>query len=99
MVLTPSRRMRTKKGALSMGRIRGESDLTNAQFSILNSHPKGQATFVVLGGSGAIGRIVVRDLFESNRKNRVVVADFNSDAAAAYARSFRSSRITAAQAD
>src|SRR3954471_16981957 len=57
------------------------------------------ANFVVLGGSGAIGRIVVRDLFESNRSNRVLVADFISDAAKAYASQFRSKRVTAIHAD
>jgi saccharopine dehydrogenase (NAD+, L-lysine-forming) len=56
-------------------------------------------SFVVLGGPGAIGRIVVRDLFESSRANRIVVADFNHDAATSYARTFRSTRVTAAQAD
>jgi saccharopine dehydrogenase-like NADP-dependent oxidoreductase len=57
------------------------------------------AGFVVLGGSGAIGRIVVRDLFESDRANRIVVADFNGNAATAYSRRFRSTRVTAVQAD
>jgi len=32
---------------------------------------------VVLGGCGAIGRVVVRDLFESHRQNQITVADFN----------------------
>ena len=32
--------------------------------------------FVVLGGCGAIGRVVVRDLFESHRHNRITVADY-----------------------
>ena len=33
--------------------------------------------FVVLGGVGAIGRVVVRDLFESHPRNRILIADFN----------------------
>ena len=32
--------------------------------------------FVVLGGCGAIGRVVVRDLFESHRQNQITIADF-----------------------
>ena len=35
-----------------------------------------QRKFIVLGGCGAIGRVVVRDLFESHRHNRITVADF-----------------------
>lgn len=35
-----------------------------------------QRKFIVLGGCGAIGRIVVRDLFESDRRNRITVADY-----------------------
>jgi len=35
-----------------------------------------QRKFIVLGGCGAIGRVVVRDLFESHRQNRITVADF-----------------------
>lgn len=31
--------------------------------------------FVVLGGAGAIGRTIVRDLLESHSRNRVIVAD------------------------
>jgi saccharopine dehydrogenase-like NADP-dependent oxidoreductase len=38
----------------------------------VNSSPR----FIVLGGCGAIGRVVVRDLFESNRRNRITVADY-----------------------
>jgi saccharopine dehydrogenase-like NADP-dependent oxidoreductase len=55
--------------------------------------------FVVLGGCGAIGRIVVRDLFESHRANRILVADFNKETAQVYACRFRSPRVTAAAAD
>ncbi len=32
--------------------------------------------FIVLGGCGAIGRVVVRDLLESHRANQITVADF-----------------------
>jgi saccharopine dehydrogenase-like NADP-dependent oxidoreductase len=35
-----------------------------------------QRKFIVLGGCGAIGRVVVRDLFESHRHNQITVADF-----------------------
>jgi saccharopine dehydrogenase-like NADP-dependent oxidoreductase len=55
--------------------------------------------FVVLGGVGAIGRVVVRDLFESHPRNRILIADFNEATARVYARSFRSRRVTAAFAD
>ena len=37
----------------------------------------GTRSFVVLGGAGAIGRVVARDLFESHRQNRILIADFN----------------------
>jgi saccharopine dehydrogenase-like NADP-dependent oxidoreductase len=33
-------------------------------------------SFIVLGGCGAIGRVVVRDLFESSRQNQITVADY-----------------------
>ena len=55
--------------------------------------------FVVLGGVGAIGRVVVRDLFESHPRNHILIADYNEPAARAYARSFRSRRVTSALAD
>ncbi len=55
--------------------------------------------FVVLGGVGAIGRVAVRDLFESHRRNYILVADFDEERAQAYARSFRSRRVEAAFAD
>jgi lysine 6-dehydrogenase len=32
--------------------------------------------FIVLGGCGTIGRVVVRDLFESHRQNEITVADY-----------------------
>jgi lysine 6-dehydrogenase len=55
--------------------------------------------FVVLGGVGAIGRVVVRDLFESHGRNRILIADYNEASAHEYARSFRSRRVSAAFAD
>ena len=55
--------------------------------------------FVVLGGVGAIGRVVVRDLFESHPRNRILIADYHEAGARAYARSFRSRRVNAAFAD
>ena len=55
--------------------------------------------FVVLGGVGAIGRVVVRDLLESHSQNRILIADFNEKAAREYARSLRGSRVRAAFAD
>jgi saccharopine dehydrogenase-like NADP-dependent oxidoreductase len=56
-------------------------------------------SFVVLGGVGAIGRVVVRDLFESHPRNRILIADYNEAGARAYARSFRARRVSAAFAD
>jgi saccharopine dehydrogenase (NAD+, L-lysine-forming) len=56
-------------------------------------------SFVVLGGAGAIGRVVVRDLFESHPRNRILIADYNEAGARAYARSFRGRRVSAAFAD
>ena len=55
--------------------------------------------FVVLGGVGAIGRVVVRDLFESHRHNQILVADYNAKGAREYARSFRSRRVCGGFAD
>ena len=58
-----------------------------------------QRRFVVLGGAGTIGRIVVRDLFDSHPHNRILIADFNESAARSLAKSFRSPRLTAGFAD
>ena len=60
---------------------------------------KGKRNFVVLGGVGAIGRVVVRDLFESHPQNHVLIADYNAEGAREYANSFRSRRVQAALAD
>jgi saccharopine dehydrogenase-like NADP-dependent oxidoreductase len=54
---------------------------------------------VVLGGAGAIGCIVVRDLFTSNRRNEILVADYNPDAALSLAKEYRSRRVSSASAD
>src|SRR6266850_2156642 len=62
---------------------------------VLSSAPR----FVVLGGAGAIGRIIVRDLFESNPKNYILIADFEDDNARSLAKSYRSRRVTHASAD
>lgn len=55
--------------------------------------------FVVLGGAGTIGRIVVRDLFESCPANNIVVADYNESKAKSIAKSFKDSRVRAKFAD
>src|ERR1035437_6205988 len=55
--------------------------------------------FVVVGGVGAIGRVVVRDLFESHPWNHILIADYNEAGARVYARSFRGRRVSAAFAD
>ena len=62
---------------------------------VLRTKPR----FVVLGGAGAIGRIVVRDLFESSRKNAILVADYDERAASNVAKSYRSPRVSHARAD
>ena len=46
-----------------------------------------------------IGRIVVRDLFESHPQNRILIADYNAEGAREYAKAFRSRRVQAAFAD
>ena len=56
-------------------------------------------TFVVLGGAGAMGKVIVRDLYESNKNNKIVIADYNLDAAKKLASSYNSSRVKAAFAD
>jgi saccharopine dehydrogenase-like NADP-dependent oxidoreductase len=48
---------------------------------------------------GAIGCVVVRDLFESHPRNHVLIADYNEAGAREYARSFRSRRVEALFAD
>jgi lysine 6-dehydrogenase len=55
-------------------------------------------SFVVLG-AGAIGRVIVRDLFESHSRNKILVADLDLASARRLAAGFRSKRVTAAFAD
>src|SRR5206468_12430065 len=55
--------------------------------------------FVVLGGAGAIGRVIVRDLFESHPRNQILIADFDADSARALAKSYKSRRVSHAVAD
>ena len=55
--------------------------------------------FVVLGGAGTIGRVIVRDLYESNAKNQILIADFDEAAAHGIATSYGSRRVTCAFAD
>lgn len=60
---------------------------------------KAKRKFIVLGGVGTIGRVVVRDLFESHRQNHILIADYDEAAARQSARSYRSKRVRAAFAD
>lgn len=55
--------------------------------------------FVVLGGVGTIGRVVVRDLFESHPDNHILIADYNESAAKTLADSFKDSRVKTTFAD
>ena len=68
-------------------------------FFFLNAPVTQDRNFVVLGGAGAIGRIVVRDLFESHTKNTILIADSNEAVARETASVFRSRRVHAAYAD
>jgi saccharopine dehydrogenase (NAD+, L-lysine-forming) len=54
---------------------------------------------VVAGGAGAMGRITVRDLFETAPELSVVVADYDERAARQLARQFKSRRVRAAALD
>ena len=55
---------------------------------------KDRTTVVVVGGAGAMGRITVRDLFETAPDStRIVVADHNDGGARKLARSFKSPRV------
>jgi saccharopine dehydrogenase-like NADP-dependent oxidoreductase len=55
--------------------------------------------FVVLGGAGTIGRIIVRDLYQSNAKAHILIADFDEDSAHEIAVKYRSRRVASAFAD
>jgi len=60
---------------------------------------KSAPQFVVLGGAGAIGRVIVRDLYESNSKNQILIADFDEQSSRDIASSYRSKRVSYAFAD
>ncbi len=56
--------------------------------------------YVVIGGAGAMGRIVVRDLFEFAEKgDEIVVADFDLPRAKVVAAAFGDGRVRAAHTD
>lgn len=55
--------------------------------------------YAVLGGSGAMGRIAVRDLFESSRNNEIIIAGNEYNEVKKIAASFKSKRVKAAFAD
>ncbi len=55
--------------------------------------------FVVLGGAGTIGKVVVRDLFESHPDNHILIADYNESVAKRLAEGFRDKRVKAVFAD
>lgn len=60
----------------------------------------GKNTVVVLGGAGAMGRITVKDLFETAPSElTILIADYNLTAAERLARSYKSARVRAAAAD
>lgn len=60
---------------------------------------KNRRRFVVLGGAGTIGKIVVRDLFETHPDNQILIADYNGPAARMLAESFKDARVEAKFAD
>lgn len=55
--------------------------------------------YAVLGGAGAMGRITVRDLFETAGDAEILIADYNLKSAQRLARSYRSPRVKAAFVD
>ena len=55
--------------------------------------------FAVLGGAGVIGRVIVRDLFESSPKHAILIADADGELALRLANSYCSSRVSGAIAD
>ncbi len=64
----------------------------------------GKHSYVVLGGGGAMGRAIVRDLYESDPQSRILVADYNIEAARQAARDLGTTaadggRIEVKQAD
>lgn len=55
--------------------------------------------FVVLGGYGIIGSVVVRDLYDSSPKCEIVIAGRDLKKAKEYASSFKSDRVKSARAN
>jgi len=55
--------------------------------------------YVVLGGAGAMGRITVRDLFETADRAEILIADYNFKNAQRLARFYHSPRVKAALVD
>lgn len=55
--------------------------------------------FVVLGGYGIIGRVVVADLFHSSKDLEIIVAGRNLEKAKQIAKSFKSSKVKSKQID
>lgn len=49
--------------------------------------------FIVLGGYGAMGRITVRDLFETSQESEVIIVGRDQHKAQQYAASFRNHRV------
>jgi saccharopine dehydrogenase-like NADP-dependent oxidoreductase len=61
---------------------------------------QGKRRVVVLGGAGAMGRITVKDLFETAPPDfEILIADYNVAAGRSLARSYRRERVQAAAAD
>ena len=55
--------------------------------------------YVVLGGTGMMGRIAVRDLFESDQKNEIVIVSTDLVKARQAASKYNSQRVLASQVD
>jgi lysine 6-dehydrogenase len=56
-------------------------------------------TVVVLGGAGAMGQIIVRDLLQFSTFDEIVIADFDKDKAVTLAKSLKSSKVKGVFAD
>ncbi|MBI4399401.1 saccharopine dehydrogenase NADP-binding domain-containing protein [Candidatus Micrarchaeota archaeon] len=50
--------------------------------------------FVVLGGTGMMGRIVVKDLFEMSKGSEIIIASNDKEKARSMAEGYKSSRVT-----
>lgn len=55
--------------------------------------------YVVLGGTGEMGKFVVRDLFESAKDAQIVIAARDMEEVDKYVASFKSSRVTGVKVD